>query len=514
MKKVVCFMLAILAGTLCLQAQQDTLRLEDFDGPVATFIKREPGILTAVQFQVNVPSDTVYGEFERGKLLPFVLSDTVALQVYNYEGDNTFLYDTIRVYSRHPERITHVVNNGGGFTYADVSRLENLYYLDLQHNYLQSLDVTHNENLLFLMLYGTNEISELDVTQNTKLEHLNVEMLPLEELDVTHNKNLLHLNIGGTKMKEINLDSNLNLYELLASNCELTELKTDKFPNLQYLSVSYSPISEIDVTKNPNLYQLYATGMEGDPVTYIDVTQNPKLQIFFAMNNALERCDFSNNPDLFSVYISQNNLSELDLSNNPAMIELSIWRNNLRFSTMPPIELSYYSWNPQNAMPIGEHYEVGEPIDLSSEAVVSDVRTVFEWKTGDKYPYVTLLEGVDYEIENGVTTFLRAQPDSVFCEMTNEFFGSTSITTTWATIGSVASEKNGEVASRVWVEDGMIQVDVAEDMKAEIFDIRGVRIYGPATVCGHGEFDVPSAGLYIVRLSRNGFVSTEKVAVL
>ena len=415
MKKVRVFVWAFLLGGAWVQAQQADLTPADFDGPAATFIKSEPGVSTIVQLAANVPMDTVYAEFESGKLLPFAVCDTGYASLYNYEEDNTFLYDTIRVYSEHPEHITHVVNNGGWFVYADVSRLENLNYLDMRHNYLKSIDVTQNKQLQFLLLYGNSDITELDVTQNTKLEYLDVESLALDELDVTHNKNLLHLNIGGTKMKEINLDSNLNLYELLASSSQLTELKTDKFPNLQYLSVAYSTIKEIDVTNNPNLYQLYASGMK-NPITYIDVTKCPKLQIFFAMNNALEKCDFSNNPDLYSVYISQNNLSELDLSNNPAMIELSVWGNNLRFSTMPPIELNYYSWHPQGELPINEKYEVGEAIDLSSELMVQDVRTVFTWKTGDQYPYVTLLEGVDYEIEDGVTTFLRDQPQPVFCQ--------------------------------------------------------------------------------------------------
>ena len=194
MKRKMLFLVSFLMGGSCAYAQDVVPTPADFDGPVATFIKSEPGVLTSVQLAAGVPVDTVYGEFEREKLLPFVLSDTAYTSLYNYEEDNTFLYDTIRVYSAHPERITHVENNGGWFVHADVSRLENLNYLDLQHNYLKSIDLTNNKNLQFLLLYGNSDITELDVTQNVRLEHLNVEMLPLEELDVTYNKNLLHLN--------------------------------------------------------------------------------------------------------------------------------------------------------------------------------------------------------------------------------------------------------------------------------------------------------------------------------
>ncbi len=516
MKKTKMILMLLLLGSTGVFAQKADLTPADFDGPAATFIKQTPGVATTVNLAANVAADTVYARFGADEsLLPFVLTDTGYTMIYNTVAPDTFLYDTIRIYTENPENISHVYNNGGWFSYADVSRLENLNYLDLAHNYLEAIDLRQNKNLQFLLLNGNSDIKTLDVTQNTRLEHLNVELLGIDSLDVSHIDNLLHLNIGYTNIAHIDLDSNLNLYELIVSGSKLTELNTSRFPNLQYLGVSYVPISKLDLSQNQNLYQLFASGMKGEPVTYIDVTHCPKLQIFFAMDNALEKCDFSQNPDLFSVYICQNRLTELDFSNNPNVIECSVWGNNLRFSTMPHVELSYYSWNPMAEIPMEARYKTGEAIDLSSELMVNDVRTQYTWKTGTKYPYVTLLEGVDYTIENGVTVFLRAQADPVFCEMQNDFFGSPSLKTApFEVYSETGLEQTAQDYFHAKAGKGCIRMESTTGTRVSVFNVRGMRVHEEASLNGMAEIEVPAPGLYMVRWSQNGRIGTEKVVVL
>ena len=491
-----------------------TLHPEDFEGPAAVFIK-DPGVLVAIDFASSVCGDTVYGEFEKGQLLPFVLNDTSYVSLYNYAGDETFVYDTIRVYTRHPENIIRIGNNGGVFTSMDISQLVGLEWINFEYNDLQAIDVTHCPELKMLYLDANSDIKALDVTCNPKLELLDVEMASLTELDVTKNKGLLHLGIGYTDIAEINLDSNTNLYELMVSGTPMTELNTSIFPNLQYLSVSYSRISKLDLSKNPNLYQLFADGLKGDPVTYIDVTHCPKLQLFFASMNALERVDFSQNPDLQSIYVYSNQLEELDISNNPDIIELICWDNNLTYATLPPREIGYYTALPQNEMPIKGQYEVGEEIDLSDQLMVNDVRTTYAWKTGDTYPYVTLLEGMDYEIENGVTRFLRAQSETVFCEMENSFFGTLSLTTARTKIGSVETRLEDDFGKqvRVYAGDGEIHIEGDAVMQVGVFDVNGKLVYASCAL-ESGVVPVPASGLYIVKLGDGKRMDVRKVFVL
>lgn len=514
MKKCFLFLAVWLMGGSWICAQQANPTPDDFDGPAAVFIKN-PGVLTAIDFASLQACDTVYAEFEKGTLLPFVLNDTSYVSLYNYEGDETFVYDTIRVYTRHPENITRIGNNGGWFTSMDISKLTGLVWINFEHNYLEAVDVSNCPDLQMLYLDGNSSIKTLDVTKNPKLELLDVEGAGLTELDVTQNKNLLHLGIGYTKIKDINLDSNRNLYELMVTGTPMTELDTRIFPNLQYLSVGYSYISALDLSENPNLYQLYADGMKGDPITYIDVTHCPKLQIFFASNNALEKVDFSQNPDLLSVYVYSNQLEELDISNNPDIIELICWDNNLTYATLPPREIGYYTALPQNDMPIEEEYEVGEEIDLSDQLMVNDIRTTYAWKTGDTYPYVTLLEGVDYEIENGVTRFLKKQPETVFCEMQNSFFGTLSLATTRAKIwqDETSVEEDALQDVRVYAEEGGIRVDGEAAMQVEVFDLKGMLVFSSCKM-ESGFVPVPTPGLYIVKLAKGNATDIRKVVVL
>ena len=513
--------MAVLNACLATMAvgQEVDLTPSDFDGPAAVFIMN-PGVSGAINMASLLPADTVYGEFEKGKLLPFVLNDTSYVSFRNYDiaEDEVFMYDTLRLYTRHPETIARLVNNGGGFTSIDVSKLSGLVWLDFSHNHLTSIDLSNNPGLMMLYLYGNQEITTLDVRHNPKLQLIDASMLSLTELDVTQNKDLMGLSISNTDITEINLDSNRNLYELSVESTGISELNTTLFPNLINLSVSYTKISDIDVTKNPNLRSFSANAMKGVPITYIDVTQCPNLTFFTAYGNALEKVDFSHNPNLRSIYIYQNRLTELDIDSCPNIIELICWRNNLTYAALPAREIGWYEAMPQNAMPIGERYKVGEEIDLSSQLKVADTYTTYVWKTGDKYPYVTLQEGVDYVVDQGVTRFLKVQPEPVFCEMTNLFFSTLSLATTpttiWTDQAETSADEDALAACRVYAKNGKLCVESDYPLQVDVFDLKGVQLYRGEGICGVQEIEVPCAGLYMVRLQAGVKVESEKVMVL
>lgn len=507
---------AILSACMpCLALGQTTeVSPSDFDGPAAIFVK-VPSVSVIINMASTLPADTVYGEFEKGELLPFLLTDTAYTAIYNYADESDYIYDTIRVYTRRPETIARVINNGGYFTSIDIDKLTGLIWLDFKYNNLSEISLANHPELVMCYLRGNADISTLDVSRNPKLQVLDVENLSLQELDVTHNKDLLALNIGGTGIREINLDSNRNLYELSVASTPLTELNTSIFPNLQVLSVAYSCLSELDLTQNHNLYKLFASGMQGAPITYIDVTQCPFLLNFSASSNALEKVDFSNNPYLQSIYVYSNRLTELDVSNCPNLIELICWDNNLTYATLPAREIDWYESMPQKALPIKERYQVGETIDLSDQLMVDEFRSTYIWKTGTTYPYVTLLEGVDYVVDCGKTVFLRPQPDPVFCEITNIFHGGLSLATTPTTIYSNSAdiEKDGLDNCRVYARDRKIFVESNLALQVEVFDMKGRQV-AAETVTQSEEIPVPCPGLYFVRLQKETQVLTKKIIVL
>ncbi len=492
---------------------QDTPTVEDLGEPVISFVSSSVrGVYFSMANLEGSGTDTVYLQLRDGDLNPYVLTDSVLTRLSCI--DSVQGVDSLKIYAKHPEKTGRFYAQGTSMKSIDLSRAENLIWLDLRDNpALTQLDLSHNPELIILRLNGT-ALESLDVSGLDSLQYLDVSMTEVTELDVSGNHNLLYFNASYTDLKEVDLTHNTNLYEIFLDYTGISELNTSIFPHLQQLGVNGTAVSEFDFSQNPNLFALYASSLTGNSVPYIDVTMCPVLAIFHASNVGLERVDFSKNPDLYSLYVYNNRLYDagVDPVSHPKLGELMVWNNYLTLETLPRFQLVYYNFNGQYPMQIKEHYEVGEEIDLSSQLMVEDYRTSYAWYTGESYPYTPLQEGVDYTISNGKTVFLRAQPMEVFCGMTNEYFPELELTTTPITIGGAANESWLESNCRVYSQDRAIVVEGASG-QVQVFDLTGRRLAESHVDGGQYRFETPVSGLYIVRVQDGTDVLNRKVVV-
>ena len=97
------------------------------------------------------------------------------------------------------------------------------------------------------------------------------------------------------------------------------------------------------------------------------------------------------------------------------------------FTTLPRPNSNWYVYSYSNQYPLLVE-PVGDKVDLSSQARVDDTETQFVWYQGvpeynefGELTGTTLVEGQDYTIDNGVTTFLHSF-NEVMCILTNSVF--------------------------------------------------------------------------------------------
>jgi len=104
------------------------------------------------------------------------------------------------------------------------------------------------------------------------------------------------------------------------------------------------------------------------------------------------------------------------------LLSMNCYRNNLTFATLPVKQTKWIDYNtvPQANISISKSIGIGGQIDLTSQYSVNGNITSYKWKV--KGFGAVLVEGTDYTITNGNTTFLKTQTDSVYCEMTNAVF--------------------------------------------------------------------------------------------
>lgn len=337
--------------------------------------------------------------------------------------------------------------------YGDASKID---VLSAPECYLTEVQLDKLTNLEILDV-NKNELTQLDLTPNTKLQSINVSCNPfnVKPLTVGANKpNLMILDMG--RITGLDQSFNLSDYPALVSfdawaNAGLRKLDPTGCPKLSKISIDSTPVETLDVTKNreltilnisdtkirnidlsQNTYltQFYADHMSssinaGVRLEKLDVTNNPNLAFLFASGNGFTELDVTKNTYLQDLYINNNKLTSIDLSNNPNLYNVSIRNNNFTFATLPlPNENWLLYAYKQNEMPVARSLKVGTVIDFSDKVLrAGTTTTAVLYKTNDSNPSeLTPLSSDYYTYADGKVTLLKAVSDSVYVAFSNDAF--------------------------------------------------------------------------------------------
>jgi Leucine-rich repeat (LRR) protein len=194
---------------------------------------------------------------------------------------------------------------------SDMTGIEafiNLDTLDCYHNQLTNLDVTNNTALTVLDC-SSNQLTSLDVTNNTALTWLDCHGNKLTSLDFTNNTSLKYLECWGNLLSSLDVINNTAL---------------------EYLNCSFNLLSSLDVMNNTALDILNCSH---NKLTSLDVSNNAALYILDCSSNPLAGLDISNNITLES----------LDLSEMPTLYEVCVW-----ITPFPPAGFSLNPYDSPN----------------------------------------------------------------------------------------------------------------------------------------------------------------------
>ncbi|MDC0459594.1 hypothetical protein OAM07_02455 [Crocinitomicaceae bacterium] len=129
-----------------------------------------------------------------------------------------------------------------------------------------------------------NQISSLDISQNTELNELNCHHNLLTSIDVSQNIDLTAFYCQFNSLTSLNLSTNTALTNLFCSNNQLTSLDLWQNSALSILSASHNQIASLDLSQNSALTQL---NFRGNQLTTLDVSQNAYLNLLWCYNNEL-----------------------------------------------------------------------------------------------------------------------------------------------------------------------------------------------------------------------------------
>lgn len=337
--------------------------------------------------------------------------------------------------------------------YGDASKIDvfsapECYLTEVQLEKLTNLEILDVSN---------NELTQLDLTRQSKLQSINVSGNPfnVKPLLIGGNKpDLMILDMG--RMTGLDESFNLSDYPSLVTfdawaNAGLKRLDPTGCPKLSKISIDSTPVETLDVTQNKELtilnisdtrirnidlsqntylVQLYADHMSGSvnadvKLEKLDVTSNPNLVYLFASGNGFTELDITKNPLLQDLYINDNKLTSIDLTGKSNLLNLSIRNNNFTFATLPmPDENWLYYAYKQNEMPVARSQKVGTVIDLGDKVLrEGTTTTAVLYKTNERNPSELTALGNDYyTYADGKVTLLKAVSDSVYVAFSNDAF--------------------------------------------------------------------------------------------
>lgn len=116
-----------------------------------------------------------------------------------------------------------------------------------------------------------NQLTSLDLSQNTALTHLLCGGNQLTKLDVSKNTNLIVLSCYENQLTSLDLSKNTELTDLICPENSLKSLDVTQNTALESLRCAGNELSSLDVSQNTLLWQLVC---EGNHLTSLDLTQN------------------------------------------------------------------------------------------------------------------------------------------------------------------------------------------------------------------------------------------------
>lgn len=239
--------------------------------------------------------------------------------------------------------------------------------------------------------------------------------IPMADADLSRLTGATCLAVGDANLSEETLklpETSDDLYELTLEGNNFSSLPAaSRFPNLVMLSVGRNQLPSVDISAYKKL-QLFMAPLCGMSEIKFN---NPMLWNLSLVGNEFETIDLTGLPGIEQIALTDNKLSEIDLDPVSSTLHaLSLVGNRFTFATLPvqdnyPNLVEYY----YGKQAIIEVTPDKDTVDLSSQAEVEGVPSEFYWFDGQpledlesgEVQGVVLVEGEDYSLADGVTTF-------------------------------------------------------------------------------------------------------------
>ncbi|WNH08683.1 T9SS type B sorting domain-containing protein [Thalassobellus suaedae] len=235
-----------------------------------------------------------------------------------------------------------------GYNISDLTGIEgftSLSILNCSNNQLSTLNISQNTQLTQLF-FSNNQISNLDITIHTNLEVIWGFNNQLSTLNTSQNTNLRALRCENNNLTSLDISKNIALVDLVCENNQLTSIDISNNNVLSTFQCGNNLLSNLDVSLNTNLSTL---SCEQNLLSLLDVSNNSRLNTLICFSNQLTVLDLTKNESLTSLNCSNNQLCDLNVNNgnNNNVVLMNFNLNpDLNCVVVDNVNEDHNSWQP------------------------------------------------------------------------------------------------------------------------------------------------------------------------
>jgi Leucine-rich repeat (LRR) protein len=264
-------------------------------------------------------------------------------------------------------------------TNLDVTQNSLLETFYCNNNQLATINITNNPLLKYFRC-GNNLLTGIDISQNTALEQLRCGDNNISNLNLSQNTVLNHLVCINNQLTVLDLSNNINLLELWCYDNQINSLDISSCNLLTNLRVKNNQLTNLNTTNCPSLIYLYG---ENNLITNLDVSANIVLQNLIVTDNLLTDLNISQNTNLVYLQIQNNALTNLNVANgnNVNMVLISTGNPDLNC-----IQVDNAAWSTTNWLGVDSHSSFSENCSLAvDEFNLEDSIVIYPNPTKDSF---------------------------------------------------------------------------------------------------------------------------------
>jgi len=150
-----------------------------------------------------------------------------------------------------------------------------------------------------------NQLTSIDVSNNTALVSFSCFANQLSTLDVSYNNALVHIDCTGNQLDSLDISNNTALTSLYCGNNQLTSLNVSNNTVLTYLDCINNNLSLLDISNNTVFEKLWCYNNQ---LTTLDVSNNILLTDLWCKENQLVSLNVKNGNNVnFEYFRAENN---------------------------------------------------------------------------------------------------------------------------------------------------------------------------------------------------------------